>query len=113
MPERLLAIGAGHVEQPRPQRLYAQLDIQVLRSNPSDTQPPEIGEVSLSEADASNCPGQQVGLTCLAVTIEASDPSGIAKIVVLKLSNGTIDDIHHTPLDPFAGSFTVYVPNVQ
>jgi hypothetical protein len=86
------------------QRLYTSLTVEILRSDPTETEPPAVDSVSISEVDA----------TTLAVTVQASDPSGIAKIVLLKLSSGVITPIELAlpqPL-PASGTFTINVLDV-
>ncbi|MDO8636210.1 MAG: hypothetical protein Q7R34_08215, partial [Dehalococcoidia bacterium] len=61
------------------QRLYSKLSLELLRSTSGDWQPPVIGSVDF----------RAVNDTTVTVTVTASDPSGISRIVVLRLSNGT------------------------
>src|SRR5207245_2567457 len=60
------------------QRNYSSLTVELLHSNPADTEPPTVNEISMS-------PG---GGTSLNVTVRANDPSGIARIVLMKVRCG-------------------------
>jgi uncharacterized protein (UPF0248 family) len=66
------------------QRLYIftdkELTFELLRSTLPDYEPPTVSNLDLSTVDA----------TTLAVTVEATDDSGIARIVVLRINGGVI-----------------------
>jgi len=85
------------------QRLYTSLTVELLHSDPSDTEPPTLEEVSLAT-------GATAG--SLDVTVEANDLSGIASIVLYKYSGGTITPILFDvpPPNPTSGVFTIPVP---
>ncbi len=86
------------------QRLYSSLTIEVLHSDTSDLEPPVVSSVDISQPTPSTW----------AVTVQASDESGIAKIVLIKQSGGVITPVELTlpqPL-PTTGAFTLTVPNV-
>ena len=85
------------------QRLYTGLTIELLRStSTTDTQPPVVDSVDLRTVDS----------TTVAVTVNASDPSGIARIIVLRNSNGNVSktSLDLSPPLPATGRFTVNVP---
>jgi hypothetical protein len=87
------------------QRNYSSLTVELLHSNPADTEPPTVNEVSMS-------PG---GGSSLNVAVRANDPSGIARIVLLKYSGGAFTPLELNLPQPFptTGTFTINVPNVQ
>ena len=86
------------------QRNYTSLTVELLHSDPSDLEPPTVSEVSLATGAAGS----------LNVTVEASDASGIARIVLLKNSGGLITPIELNLSQPYAtsGEFTINMPNV-
>jgi len=79
------------------QRLYSKLSLELLRSISSDWQPPVIQSVDF----------RGINDTTVAVTVNASDPSGISRIVVLRLSNGTFTPT--SQLTTGTGPFTINV----
>ncbi|MDP3062880.1 MAG: PKD domain-containing protein, partial [Chloroflexota bacterium] len=84
------------------QRLYSSLNIELLRSPSADAQPPLVRTIDLRTVDA----------TTVSVTVDATDSSGIARINVLRLSNGAVTTtslVLIAPL-PTTGPFTVNVP---
>jgi len=90
------------------QRLYTALTIQILRSPLSapaleDFNPPTITGIDL----------QAAGATSANVTVNASDPSGVKRMVVLSFANGTVtataDNVTDSPL-PTSANLTVTVP---
>ena len=84
------------------QRLYSNLSLELMRSTSNDWQPPVINSVDF----------RGVNDTTVAVTVNASDPSGIARIVVLRISNGSLSPtslVLNSPL-PASGAFTLNVP---
>jgi len=87
------------------QRNYQSLTVEILHSNPTDTEPPKVNEVSMA---------QGVGGS-LNVTVKANDPSGIARIILLKYSGGVVTPVEQSLSQPFpaTGTFTINVPNVQ
>src|SRR3990172_4209593 len=86
------------------QRRYRSLTVEILHSNPADSEPPIVNEVSLSGGVASS----------VNVTVDASDVGGIARIVLLKYSGGVITSPELVLPEPFptSGAFTINVPNV-
>ena len=86
------------------QRLYTSLTVEILRSDPAELEPPTVDSVDISQVDA----------TTVAVTVQASDASGIASITLLRLSGGVITPIELALPQPLqaSGSFTIIVPNV-
>jgi hypothetical protein len=84
------------------QRLYNKLDLELLRgTNVNDFEPPLISNIEL----------MAVSDNTVAVTVEASDPSGIAQIVILNIHNGEITSTSETyPALPQSGNFTIDVP---
>jgi hypothetical protein len=86
------------------QRKYSSLTVEVLHSDPSDLEPPDVDEVNFAAGAA----------TSLDVTVEASDPSGISRVVLNKYSAGVITPFELNLQQPFptSGSFTINVPNV-
>jgi PKD repeat protein len=87
------------------QRTYSSLTLEVLRSNAADNEPPEVDEVDFSAGAGGS----------LDVTVKAGDPSGIAKIVLLRYSGGgiTSTESNFEPPFPASGPFTINVPNAQ
>ncbi|TMB98887.1 MAG: PKD domain-containing protein [Chloroflexi bacterium] len=86
------------------QRKYTSLTLDILHSNPADTQPPAVPDVTFTSGANSS----------VDVAVTANDPSGIARIVVLKYSGGTMTSTELAlpqPL-PASGTFTLHVPNV-
>ena len=88
------------------QRMYTSLTVEILYDSvppvqPPDSEPPIVNEVSLG--------GGQAG--SLNVTVDATDVSGISRIVLLKYSGGVI-----TPTEvalPQGAPYTINVPNVS
>jgi len=87
------------------QRNYTSLTVELLHSNPADTEPPKVSEVSMRPGAGSS----------LDVTVKTNDISGVAKIVLLKYSGGVLTPTELILPQPFptAGIFTINVPNVQ
>jgi PKD domain len=86
------------------QRKYSSLTVEVLHSDPSDQEPPDVDEVRFVSGEG----------TSLNVTVHASDPSGISRVVLNKYSAGVITPFELSLPEPFptSGSFVVNVPNV-
>jgi PKD repeat protein len=87
------------------QRNYQSMTVEILHSDPADTQPPIVNEVSMSPGTGGS----------LDVTVKANDPSGIARIILLKYSGGVVTPIELNLSQPFpaTGTFTINVPSVQ
>ncbi|MBI4333784.1 MAG: PKD domain-containing protein, partial [Chloroflexi bacterium] len=84
------------------QRLYTSLSFEMVRSNLSDWQPPLIRGVDF----------RAVNDTTVAVTVDATDPGGIARIVILRISNGGFSptSLVLSAPPPASGPFTLNVP---
>ncbi len=86
------------------ERLWTELDLELLRSASDDFQPPLVSSISLTEVDE----------TTVGVNVEASAGlSGVAEIVVLIIvdngESGTLTSVSSGPLSG-PGPFTVEVP---
>ena len=86
------------------QRKYTSLTVEVLHADPSDLEPPDVDEVRFVQGEG----------TSLNVTVEASDPSGIGRIILNKYSAGVITPFELNLSEPLqaSGSFTINVPNI-
>jgi hypothetical protein len=86
------------------QRKYSSLTVEVLHSDPSDLEPPDVDEVRFVSGEG----------TSLNVTVQATDPSGISRVLLNKYSAGVITPFELNLPEPFptSGSFVVNVPNV-
>ena len=82
------------------QRLYTDLDIQLLRSSSSDFNSPTINEVDFRD----NGDGTKT------ITVDATDINGISKIVMLVDYNGTIYSVSSGAITS-AGPYSIVVPN--
>ncbi|MBI4338611.1 MAG: hypothetical protein HY680_01515, partial [Chloroflexi bacterium] len=86
------------------QRLYTALTFALLRSTVEDFQPPTVSSVDL----------RAVNETTVALTVNASDPGGIAQVIVLRISTGDVVPVTLTlssPL-PTSGQFTLELTNL-
>lgn len=86
------------------ERLYTSLSIELLRSSAADTVPAAVPDVNFSSGESGS----------LNVTVQAQDASGIAKIVLMKFSDGNLTSTELALPQPFptSGSFTVNLLNV-
>ncbi|MBI4283012.1 MAG: Ig-like domain repeat protein, partial [Chloroflexi bacterium] len=80
------------------ERLYSNITLELLRSTSSDGNPPVISSLDL----------RAVNDTTVAVTVSASDPSGIVRIIVSTIRNGTF--IVTDQAVSGSGPFTLNVP---
>ncbi len=86
------------------ERLYNSLSFDLRRCASTDLDAPTIGGIDLRSIDA----------TTVEVRVQASDTSGIARIIVLKVSNGSITptELDLTQPLPTSGSFKINVSGV-
>jgi len=82
------------------ERLYHGLSFELLRSTLNDWQSPVINGVDF----------RALNDTTVAVSVNASDPSGIARIVVLRINNGGFTSTSLVLNPPSNGTFTLNVP---
>jgi PKD repeat protein len=85
------------------QRTYSDLTLELLRCPDADTASPLVSKTDL----------EAIGGGSVRVTVTASDPSGVARVVVLRFNAGSLTSTELAVDPPASGTFEVTVPNTQ